>query len=288
MAEYIQASNVGAAEGWFIEKSTNDMVYLDSSGNVRLRVDNATGNLTVPGTLSVTGTTAFTGNVDINGGAIDGVTIGGASAPTVTDLGSVATCDINGGAIDGAAIGANSASTGAFTTLSTTGAMTTTSGVGAVAADGTLTSEEGGGGQHLTKLTFTDTLSVAGAALAAGALSYTMPAVPCMLRGAYMSGTLTAATETGTPEIGLGTVVGAGANATLGAVGTTSEDLIEGTASEAFSSGGTAFTRNSLVAKLPLILAASAVIHVNYALTYTATEDVTVAGTLWLDWVELG
>lgn len=56
-------------------------------------------------------------NVNIDSGNIDGVTIGAASAPTVTNLGTVTTCDINGGAIDGAAIGANSASTGAFTTL---------------------------------------------------------------------------------------------------------------------------------------------------------------------------
>jgi len=56
-------------------------------------------------------------NVDIDSGAIDGVTIGGSVAPTVTDLGSVATCDINGGSIDGTAIGASSATTIKGTTL---------------------------------------------------------------------------------------------------------------------------------------------------------------------------
>jgi len=40
-------------------------------------------------------------DVDINAGTIDGVTIGAAAAPTVTNLGSVATCDINGGTIGG-------------------------------------------------------------------------------------------------------------------------------------------------------------------------------------------
>ena len=55
---------------------------------------------------------------DIDGGAIDGVTIGGSSAPTVTDLGSVATADINGGTIDGVTIGGASAAAGTFTTLS--------------------------------------------------------------------------------------------------------------------------------------------------------------------------
>jgi len=48
---------------------------------------------------------------DINGGTIDGVTIGATVAPTVTDLGSVATCDINGGTIDGVTIGASVAPT---------------------------------------------------------------------------------------------------------------------------------------------------------------------------------
>lgn len=233
MAEYYQVGSGGSNEGWFIEKSTSDLVYKDSSDNIRMRIDNATGNMTTYGTI--TGT----------------------------------------------------AGAAAFAALSTTGAMTTTDGVGAAAADGTLVSESGGGGQHLTKLTFTDTTAAAGANLAAGALVYTFPAVPILVRGVYVSGTLTAATETGTPEIGVGTLVGSGANATLGAVGATAEDIIEGTASEAFASGGTAFTRNSAVAKCPLVVAASSVLHVNYALGYTATENVTVAGTVWIDWCEL-
>lgn len=48
---------------------------------------------------------------DINGGTVDGVTIGASSAPTVTNLGAVATCDINGGTIDGVTIGAAAAPT---------------------------------------------------------------------------------------------------------------------------------------------------------------------------------
>ena len=50
-------------------------------------------------------------SVDVNAGTIDGVTIGGSSAPTVTNLGSVATCDINGGTIDGVTMGGASAPT---------------------------------------------------------------------------------------------------------------------------------------------------------------------------------
>jgi hypothetical protein len=67
----------------------------------------ATDTLTVTkiGAFQATGainfnTQAMT-NVDIDSGAIDGVTIGAAAAPTVTDLGSVATCDLNGGTLGG-------------------------------------------------------------------------------------------------------------------------------------------------------------------------------------------
>jgi hypothetical protein len=49
--------------------------------------------------------------VDINGGSIDGATLGGASAVTITDA------DMNGGSIDGVVIGAASAAAGSFTTL---------------------------------------------------------------------------------------------------------------------------------------------------------------------------
>ncbi len=55
--------------------------------------------------------------VDINGGSIDGVTIGAAAAPTVTNLGSVTTCDINGGTVDGVEIGGAAPAAGTFTIL---------------------------------------------------------------------------------------------------------------------------------------------------------------------------
>jgi hypothetical protein len=49
--------------------------------------------------------------VDVDAGTIDGVTIGGSAAPTVTNLGIVTTCDINGGTIDGVTIGGSVAPT---------------------------------------------------------------------------------------------------------------------------------------------------------------------------------
>ena len=94
-----------------------------------------TGGANVGGNLAVTGSTTLTGilnapTVDIDGGAIDGTTIGTASHTTgkfttlqSTGQATLATVDIDGGAIDGAAIGSTSPSSGAFTTLSSSGGI---------------------------------------------------------------------------------------------------------------------------------------------------------------------
>ena len=80
--------------------------------------------------VTVTGAATFS-NIDINGGAIDGATIGAASAGagTFTDLTAtgtttVTTADVNGGNIDGTIIGASTAAAGTFTDLTTTGTST--------------------------------------------------------------------------------------------------------------------------------------------------------------------
>ena len=73
--------------------------------------------------LEVTGTSTLT-TVDINGGNIDGTTIGAttAAAATFTSLdatgtSTLTTVDINGGNIDGTTIGANIAAAASFTTI---------------------------------------------------------------------------------------------------------------------------------------------------------------------------
>ena len=120
-----------------------------ADGTASSTIANSTGVHTIASSVLTT--------TDINGGTVDGVTIGGASAgagtfttlastgnTTIGDasgdtttfnsaswtlanattvsgtwasLGTVTTADINGGTIDGAAIGGASASTGAFTTI---------------------------------------------------------------------------------------------------------------------------------------------------------------------------
>jgi len=91
-------------------------LYVDGVGNID--------------SVVVTGAATFS-NIDINGGAIDGATIGAASAgaATFTDLTAtgtttVTTADVNGGNIDGTIIGASTAAAGTFTDLTTTGTST--------------------------------------------------------------------------------------------------------------------------------------------------------------------
>jgi|11BtaG_2_1085332.scaffolds.fasta_scaffold03487_4 hypothetical protein len=95
--------------------------------------------------VTVTGAATFS-NIDINGGAIDGATIGAASAgaATFTDLTAtgtttVTTADVNGGNIDGTIIGASTAAAGTFTALTATGTTTvTTADINGGNIDGTI------------------------------------------------------------------------------------------------------------------------------------------------------
>ena len=83
---------------------------------VNHRVQASTPEVTGINTSLLTATT-----VDLNGGTIDGTTIGGslAAAGTFTTL-TGTTVDLNGGAIDGTTIGASSAAGGTFTAINGT------------------------------------------------------------------------------------------------------------------------------------------------------------------------
>lgn len=88
--------------------------------------------------------------------------------------------------------------------------------------------------QHATKLTFS-ALAVApivGAAdEAVGKLLYTLPVGAILVRAAHMNVALTDTADlidADTPEVGLGTTIGSGANATLGAVDAAAENIIVG------------------------------------------------------------
>ena len=197
----------------------------------------------------------------------------GAGVATVTTLNAALTGNVTGN-LSGA-------------TVATTGVTSTTSGVGAIGAQGTLVAEEGNSAIHVTHLTFTKTQAVSGAALSFGAALYTLPAVPCLILGASIDGTITGTAEASTPETGIGTTIGSGANSALSAVGAGAENIITGTAAAGAVSTGVAADIVSGSTLLPTVVAASSVLYANIASTWTATESIVYAGTVRVAWIEL-
>ena len=152
---------------WFDGAVDTDALTVSGSSNIG-------GNLAVTGSTTLSSTlTAST--VDINGGAIDGTTIGSTSHTTgkfttlqSTGQATLATVDINGGNIDGAAIGSTSPSSGAFTTIDSSGGITgnVTGTVSDVSNHDTDDIAEGATNLYFTDQRARDTLS------ASGSLSY--------------------------------------------------------------------------------------------------------------------
>jgi len=117
------------ANAFVFKSNTGDTYLTFVSTNSAEKI--TLGQMLDGGSVEITGT-----NFDINGGAIDGTTIGGSAAAaatvtnltasgtinfngaTVSDLGTISTVDINGGTIDGATIGGSTAGAGTFTTIS--------------------------------------------------------------------------------------------------------------------------------------------------------------------------
>lgn len=108
----------------------------------------------------------------------------------------------------------------------------TESNVGTVTTAATTEAEEHGDGlEHVTKLTLTD-FDIGdvgdGAALAIGAKFYTFPAGGIFIENVSLDGTITCegtGYSADTPEVGIGTLIGSGVNATLGDVGATAENV---------------------------------------------------------------
>ena len=121
----------GATNEWGTRLNTDldqiDNIFADAGNGTSVGLNvGSSKTLTVAGTLTSTGTASFT-TIDVNGGAINGSTIGANSASTgafttlsttglatlnsatISGTSTLTTVDINGGAIDGAIIGANSA-----------------------------------------------------------------------------------------------------------------------------------------------------------------------------------
>lgn len=158
------------------------------------------------------------------------------------------------------------------------------------AGTGVTAVEYGDGFNHTTVLTVsvTDALTLAdNAAIADGYLVYTLPAGAVIVNSAYMTMAVTAAEDTtATPDVGLGTTIGSGANATLNAVGAAAENIITGqTAADA---NGTATVKTIADQVLVIETGGDHTVYFNVADTWadTAGADLTadIAGTIVLNW----
>ena len=127
---YVDGQLTGLSQNQIKQGDTEVTVTDTGSGQIVLSAESTT-LLTVEGAgvTVANGISFVTDTADINGGNIDGTTIGASSAAAGTfSTATVTTADINGGNIDGTAIGASSESTGAFTSLSASSGLTVSSG----------------------------------------------------------------------------------------------------------------------------------------------------------------
>ncbi len=164
---------------------------------------------------------------------------------------------------------------------------------GAVANLGTVgtnvvATEYGDGKNHITLLTLTAVAITVGdnASLGVGSLIYTFPAGVIHLHSTHGSLALTTGEATSdTPEMAIGTVIASGANATIAAVGETSQNL--GGPVTLVDTGGTAalFVQRTVG---DFIIAAADVhaVFLNFADAWANVTDLTsgTTGTVWLNW----
>ncbi|MGI9317945.1 MAG: hypothetical protein ACR2QW_11475 [bacterium] len=162
--------------------------------------------------------------------------------------------------------------------------------VGTAATSVTAT-EYGDGQHHVTKLTLASLALTIGdnVALASGALIYTFPAGAMVVQSTSINVgvTLTTGTPTtDTPEIGLGSTLASGANATIGASASTDEEYMAGATTPVLADlAGTAelFTFN---ADLAVEAAGARTVYLNIADTYADVDDTaaTASGDIWIEW----
>ena len=172
--------------------------------------------------------------------------------------------------------------------LNAGGDIITASNVG-TAGTGVTAVEYGDGLRHTTVLTVAGVIAaVAGAGNhAEGLVVYTFPTSgTIIINSCTMS---IGATSTGnaldTPEVGIGTVLANDAQATLGAIGATVENIIEG-AAVVGCAGQVKVIADTPTADYPFVGAKGAnTLNLNYAANWTGAEAaMAVAGTIIVDW----
>lgn len=154
-----------------IGNSTHNITLAGTDGDITAtgRIDNAMlpENVSIGGTLTSSGVATF-GTVDINGGAIDDITLG-TNSPVTSAV--ITTADINGGTIDGTAIGGSTAASGSFTTIATSSNATVG---GNLTVSGTITGDLTGTSTVANSLTPAALTQVFNAIYPVGALYYTI------------------------------------------------------------------------------------------------------------------
>lgn len=173
------------------------------------------------------------------------------------------------------------------TSTPTFNGVITNKNVGTVATGSTVV-EYGDGFDHTSIITVNTTLpSIAGgAALALGKLLYTLPAGAIVTGIAYISLAITQTQgniNANTPDVGLGTTIASGANATLAAFGATATNIMA--RKVAANCTGTA-TVQTTIPNCNIAVADDHTIYANVAATWAASGDAAalLTGTVVINW----
>lgn len=160
-------------------------------------------------------------------------------------------------------------------------------------ADGVSVLESGNGLYHQTILTFNSFEKdiVGAASLAHGKAGYTFPKGGILIHGGTLDVTIKGAAEVGTPDIGIGTVIGSTAVANLSNPATL-EDILDGFTGTAIASGGGRTVKvwkpQADVTNLEGETTAIPVFF-NFALAWTASETLTIYPCIIsINWTFLG
>lgn len=159
------------------------------------------------------------------------------------------------------------------------------------AGTGFTATEYGQGLVHRTKLVAATNLGAiaGGAALALGKLAYTFPAGVIVVKAATMNialdeddGNIT----TDTPDVGIGTTIGSGVEATLDGVGAAAENILTGqTAADCNGTATTAAVNTALY----IASGGDHTVYLNVADDWAASgeDNCAVSGTITLEWEQI-
>ena len=263
--------------------------FVDAEGNELFEITQAgiafpnIVNVETDGNFQLGGTPVTSTAAELN--ILDGVTSTTAELNILDGVTSTA-AELN--LVDGSAAANSVASKAAI--LNTDKTILTDANNGTAGTDVTAV-ERGDGLHHTTVLTLSGVAATIGdnASLAGGALIYTLPAGALIVHSATMSVGLTLTTgtpTTDTPELGLGTTVGSGANATLGDVDAAAENILGPAAADDIAG-----TAELLTASPALVIEAAGdhTVYFNYADAWADVDDTagTLDGTVVIEWTLL-